>query len=87
MPKTACVGWPGGPGHQRDGVEDLVDQGVGVEDVEVGRSGIGQADPQDFQRPLDEQRGGPQVLRRRRLQPLGPLEGVEWAASSWPGRT
>ena len=34
MPKTACVGWPAGPVISGDRVEDLVDQRIGVEDVE-----------------------------------------------------
>ena len=36
IPKTACVGWPAGPGHLGNRMEDLEDQGEGIQDVEGG---------------------------------------------------
>ncbi len=36
MPKTAWVGWPAGPVISGNRVEDLEDQGKGVEDIKRG---------------------------------------------------
>ena len=72
MPKTAFVGWPGRAGHQRDGVEDLVDQRVGVEDVE--RRSVGHGEDAYRGRDGGDVEGCDPLRRNRR--PTGVSKGA-----------
>ena len=85
IPKTALVGCPAGPVISGDGVEDLVDQRVGVEDVERRSFGHGRTPSGTWPGRVDDP---PRRKRSRsRVSRASASRCPENGSDRGPGRT